>query len=332
MRLFGRDKAVDKKKDIPGKNVLDRWRNKREETEKKETERSSNLKPTTEQDIPDETAVTENLYIKEAAEKPDWLQVSAASLIGSRKNQQDSLGYTFAKDKGFLAVVCDGMGGLGGGELASFTACSSLLAQFKKSKEESPPEFFMHTACVLDEEVAGITGKAGEPLGAGTTLVSVWLKQDRLFWLSVGDSKIYLVRNHNTTCLTTAHNYRMLLEKRLQDKTITQEQYDAGLAQGEALVSYIGMCGLKYMDISMEGLALEAGDQIVLCSDGFYRQCSEEQLAQCLDELSGEYETYAGKMAEAVIRNQPRRMDNTTLILIRYTPVENKQEKGENEK
>ena len=119
--------------------------------------------------------------------------------------------------------------------------------------------------------------------------------------------------------------YKMLLDKRKQAGTITSEQYEAELSRGEALVSYIGMNGLKYMDVSMEGLELEAEDQIVLCSDGFYRQCPEENLAQCLENLSGDYETYASQLAEAVIRNQPRGMDNTTLILVRYSPEENEE-------
>lgn len=38
-----------------------------------------------------------------------------------------------------------------------------------------------------------------------------------------------------------------------------------------------------------------------------------------------DYETYASQLAEAVIRNQPRGMDNTTLILVRYSPEENEE-------
>ena len=116
----------------------------------------------------------------------------------------------------------------------------------------------------------------------------------------------------------------MLLDKRLQAKNITQELYEAELSRGEALVSYIGMNGLKYMDVSMEGIDLEPGDQILLCSDGFYRQCPEENLAEQLDQLTGDPETYASQLAENVIRNQPRGMDNTTLILITYCPEEEK--------
>ena len=65
----------------------------------------------------DTEMMTENVYLGQEQYQPKELQVSAASLIGSRRNQQDSLCYTSLPDKGFLAVVCDGMGGLGGGDL-----------------------------------------------------------------------------------------------------------------------------------------------------------------------------------------------------------------------
>ena len=273
----------------------------------------------------DTEMMTENVYLGQEQYQPKELQVSAASLIGSRRNQQDSLCYTSLPDKGFLAVVCDGMGGLGGGELASYTACAGMVDAFEKCGDAQPADFFVRTASEIDVSVAGIADAEGVPIGAGTTLSAVWIKENCMHWISVGDSKIYLVRGHQTRCLTTPHNYKMLLDKRKQAGTITSEQYEAEFSRGEALISYIGMNGLKYMDVSMEGLELEAEDQIVLCSDGFYRQCPEENLAQCLENLSGDYETYASQLAEAVIRNQPRGMDNTTLILVRYSPEENEE-------
>lgn len=333
VKIFGRKKGDGEENKAVFRHRLSPVRKgkKKEKEQKQQTETAKALP----EELSEET-ITENLYIQGNAAKPDSLNVAAASLIGSRKNQQDSLCYQWIPEKGFLAAVCDGMGGLGGGELASYTACMQLFEAFRKSPETAPVEFFMETAPQLDASVAGLTDADGVSLGAGTTLVAVWIKEGRLYWLSVGDSKLYLVRQQKARCLTTPHNYRMLLEKRKQAHTITPERYEEELCRGEALVSYIGMNGLKYMDISVEGLLLEEGDQIVLCSDGFYRQCPEEELAQQLESLTGEYETFAAQLAERVIRNQPRKMDNTTLILIRYSPKEEQKEeenitKGENE-
>lgn len=333
MRIFGKKKEDgQKKKTVFHQRMPSARKGRHKEKEQKQQTETAEALP---EDFSEET-ITENLYMQDNSAKPANLKVAAASLIGSRTNQQDSLCYQWIPEKGFLAAVCDGMGGLGGGELASYTACMQLFEAFRKSQETAPADFFMETAPQLDASVTGLTGPDGTSLGAGTTLVAVWIKEDRLYWLSIGDSKLYLIRQRQTRCLTTPHNYRMLLDKRKQAHTITPEQYEAELCRGEALVSYIGMNGLRYMDISVEGLLLEDGDQIVLCSDGFYRQCPEEGLAQQLESLTGAYETFAAQLAERVIQNQPRKMDNTTLILIRYSPKEEQKEKenitkGENE-
>lgn len=89
----------------------------------------------------DTEMMTENVYLGQEQYQPKELQVSAASLIGNRRNQQDSLCYTSLPDKGFLAVVCDGMGGLGGGELASYTACAGMVDAFEKCGDAQPADF-----------------------------------------------------------------------------------------------------------------------------------------------------------------------------------------------
>lgn len=117
----------------------------------------------------DTEMMTENVYLGQEQYQPKELQVSAASLIGSRRNQQDSLCYTSLPDKGFLAVVCDGMGGLGGGEMASYTACAGMVDAFEKCGDAQPADFFVRTASEIDVSVAGIADAEGVPIGAGTT-------------------------------------------------------------------------------------------------------------------------------------------------------------------
>ena len=126
----------------------------------------------------DTEMMTENVYLGQEQYQPKELQVSAASLIGSRRNQQDSLCYTSLPDKGFLAVVCDGMGGLGGGELASYTACAGMVDAFEKRGDAQPADFFVRTASEIDVSVAGIADAEGVPIGAGTTLAAVWIKEN----------------------------------------------------------------------------------------------------------------------------------------------------------
>lgn len=271
----------------------------------------------------DDIAITENFCLR--AGLPQGVCVSAASLIGSRRNQQDSLYYCGYGEHGLLAAICDGMGGMGGGEVASQTACDGLFHLFEKEEPEDPTSFFVRVASRLDEAVSGLTDADGAPLGAGTTITAALVRGGALYWLSVGDSKLFLIRGRTVRCLTTPHNYEMLLRQRLRKGQISREEYEREQPRAEALVSYLGMGGLKYIDAAPEAFPLEPGDLVLLCSDGFYRQCTPSEMVEALAEAvqSGKaFEQTAKELADQVLQHQPRHMDNTSLILLRWQPQE----------
>lgn len=336
MRLFGRKEETEKE-ELQRKKKNRKMRNQEEKNipeqesviqaiapeEPEKTEQSSR-----EEAAPDAAGERTTEQIAPEMEIPEGLQVSAASLIGSRKNQQDSLAFRGYGAYGLLASVCDGMGGLGGGEQASQTACDGLFHCFEKSMkmQQKPPEpadFFLRTAEILDGAVTGLHGNDGRPLGAGTTITAVLIRDEILYWLSVGDSKIYLIREGQIQCLTTPHNYHMLLRKRLQSGLITNEEYEQELPRREALVSYLGMGGLAYVDTPLKGIELQKGDLILLCSDGFYREYPEAALIQRLQLMDEDnFTEWASILAGEVAARRPPHMDNTSLILIRYNKAQ----------
>ena len=82
---------------------------------------------------------------------------STTSHIGLiRKENQDAMGY-LKTDSGELFIVCDGVGGLPNGALASKTAVDSILADFA-SDSKGLPEIQLKSAITLRPE-----GKTGEP-------------------------------------------------------------------------------------------------------------------------------------------------------------------------
>ena len=333
MRLFGRKEKIEKTE------KEGRREKKTRRTRNPEKESITEQESLTRAIAPEEAGKTEQSSREEAApaadeertteqiapemEFPEGLQVSAASLIGSRKNQQDSLAFRGYGPYGLLASVCDGMGGLSGGEQASQTACDGLFHCFEKAMKmqqmPEPADFFLHTAEILDGSVAGLRGNDGRPLGAGTTITAVLIRDGILYWLAVGDSKIYLIREGQIQCLTTPHNYQMLLRKRLQTGLITQEEYEQEFPRREALISYLGMGGLAYVDTPLKGIELLDGDLILLCSDGFYREYPEAALIQRLQTMDeDDFTEWASILAGEVAVRRPPHMDNTSLILIRY--------------
>src|SRR5690348_14445951 len=108
-----------------------------------------------------------------------------AQHIGARHSQQDSFGFADPNDQefiahaGFLAVVCDGMGGMEHGEAASKTAVRAFLEAYqRKTPEESIPAALERGAFEANREVLAQATQLGLVENMGTTLVAAALTPD----------------------------------------------------------------------------------------------------------------------------------------------------------
>lgn len=247
------------------------------------------------------------------------VNVGISSVIGNRNEQQDSVvaddDYALAEQGKFIAVLCDGMGGLSGGEKASNLCTSFVMNTFHSMQTiENISDFYRMTIAECDSRVTKLRDDNGEPLKAGTTLASVVIKEQKLYWASVGDSHIYLIRNQSIQCITNDHNYLMLLNEKVKRGEITQEQAYAD-PQKESLISYIGIGGVKYVDINASPFELQNGDYIILCSDGLYRSVSEGDIRDITYGI-GDAKDVAECLTEYAMRAGKRHQDNTSVIVI----------------
>lgn len=126
--------------------------------------------------------------------------------IGRRDSQQDA-GFVAACDNETLAVVCDGMGGLTGGERASKAAIEKFLSEYEREGRLDGGEWMEEAIELTDDLVYSLKAPDGTPLGAGTTLAAVHIIADRMYWVSAGDSRIYVLRAGQMVQITTDHNY-----------------------------------------------------------------------------------------------------------------------------
>lgn len=257
-------------------------------------------------------------------EQGNIVDVGSSSVIGRRSYQQDAIrcdDYSEYLEKGrLIAVLCDGMGGLSGGEKAS-ALCSSMVFDTFHSEERFPSAaaFFKTVIDRADDGVRKIKADGGGTLkGSGTTLAAVIIEDGQLFWASVGDSRIYVLRGREMLCVTRDHNYLMLLEERVKRGEITREQADSD-PRKEALVSYIGMGGVKYVDLNTRPLPLEDGDIILICSDGLYRTVTKDEMYAILTAHAEDVELAASTLTEFALGKQKRNQDNTSAIVIRYS-------------
>ena len=140
--------------------------------------------------------------------------------------------------------------------------------------------------------------------------MGVAIKNGFLQWISVGDSKIYVIRRDDMVCVTKEHNYLMLLNKQLEEGTIDEEEYAREVKRGAALISYLGMGNVNLMDANPNPLPLEDGDIVVLCSDGLYKALSDaDDLEAAVQELQMQAQISAGRV-----------QDNTSIVVLSYRP------------
>lgn len=251
--------------------------------------------------------------------------VGISSVIGSRHEQQDATkadsDYVFAEKGQGIAVLCDGMGGLSGGERASKLCSETVFNSYhKKSAEMSIAQFYSDCISRADEAVAALKNDAGALLNAGTTMVSVVIEDGKLHWASVGDSRIYIQRGKELVCITRDHNLLLLLNEKVKRGEITQEDADSN-PKKEALISYIGVNGVRYVDRNSRPMELENGDHIILCSDGLYRTVTEEEMVQILRCFSGDAKNAAEALTQLALSKRNPHQDNTSVIVLEYKKI-----------
>ncbi len=244
-------------------------------------------------------------------------EIGAWSDIGTRTCQEDSMLVT-EREGSILAAVCDGMGGLGGGDIASRTAVDLLFDLFMEEDITDPAAFFEDSVDLLDAPVYFLEDEQKNRLKSGTTIVSVLLQENRLHWLSVGDSRIYVLRAGDMVQVTRDHTYGEQLLDRLAQNRITQEQFDGEAKKHASLTSFLGIGGIRQMDTPGIPLELQPDDVVLLTSDGLYHSVDMKNMA----ELSGISVETMLQRTEALIAacDQPVR-DNTSFVLIRYLGV-----------
>ncbi len=251
------------------------------------------------------------------------LRPGDAQWIGRRGDQQDAFGFAgFAQDGGrggVLAVLADGLGGLRDGGPASRLAVQRMLAVYDERRPDEPPVQILRRALgaanrAVYELACGSAG-AGK---MGTTLVAALVQGDQLYWVSVGDSRLYLYRGADGSVVqcTQDHNYRNELLAQVAAGRSTREAAETA-PSGEALTSFIGIAAISYVDFNLRPLTLFPGDRVLLCSDGVHGVLSATELASALRQ---EAQAGAAALLDAVKAKALAGQDNATVALIACEP------------
>lgn len=204
--------------------------------------------------------------------------------VGRRAGQEDAFAFANALDheavarEGLLAVVADGMGGMQGGKTASEAVTASLVRSFKDFTAEEDP------GRQLERAVRAASGEVFRRLrgAGGSTVVAALIRDEKLYFTSVGDSYLFLLHDRVLTRLNRSQNVlsHALLASLLCGSPTLEEAW--GDPDRDAITQFVGMEELEETDSLRRPLPLAAGDVLLLCSDGVGAVLSPDCIARCL--------------------------------------------------
>jgi len=253
------------------------------------------------------------------------LHIGNAQHRGRRDEQQDAFGFSdptqpaLVDQNGLLAVVADGMGGMEGGAEASNTAVKAFLeAHASWSSEDSIAAWSQQAVRTVNQVVRRVARENEMSGKMGTTLSAVVVYNGVLYWMSVGDSRIYLWREGEFIQLTEDHVYARDLEKQVAAGGLSAQEA-ANHPERGALTSYLGLADLKHVDQNKRPLRLRDGDRVLICSDGLYGTLDEEQIAAT---MAADPQKAADALVKITIRADKNHQDNVTVMVLGYEEEE----------
>ena len=243
-----------------------------------------------------------------------------AQAQGSRKEQQDFFGEFVSNDPifldhgGILSVVADGMGGLEKGADASKIAVHSFINAYKtKRKDEGIPDTLKRSAISANKAVYKFSTDEGLSGKTGSTLVALVQCNNEVYWLSVGDSRIYQISNNKLKQLSTDHNYENDLMKLVERGELSLEDVRNN-SQKAALTSYIGSESIAKIDQNTQPVIPSSKDVFMLASDGLYARLTDEEITSIV--LSDQKNEAAKKLIKCKLEKKLKNQDNLTVSLV----------------
>lgn len=234
------------------------------------------------------------------------LEVAALSDVGcKRSNNEDSFGYDQASE---IYVVCDGMGGASGGEVASAAAVAEAIRSFGSVDGPTVEERLYAAVTDANRRVLELAQSDPQLQGMGTTLVAACFDARRIVIANVGDSRAYFLRQGQCHQITFDHSF---LAEQVRNGTMTEEAAKASPLQ--SLITRAVGTG-ESVSPDLFDAELEAGDMVLLTTDGLTRYADAPEIARVVDD-GADLQTACQRLID--LAKQAGAVDNVTCLLLR---------------
>ncbi len=229
-----------------------------------------------------------------------------------RSINEDGYDFGVFEDGTAWAIVCDGMGGVRGGHIASELVLDMVSDKIKRCYNKLMPAYsfeniflstittanvIVHDRSFIDEDLKGM----------GTTIAAVIVKDGIACIAHVGDSRVYKVSSDKIEQLTKDHS---LAQEMLDRGQLTPEEFE-NYPKKNIITRALGV--EENIEIDFDFTELEGGEALLLCSDGLSNLVSSEKLLEIYqnnntDELCEKYIKQA---------NENGGHDNITVVVMK---------------
>ena len=211
---------------------------------------------------------------------------------------------------GSIAILADGVGGIGNGEIASRLAAETAIDVFREAKPESSPADIIRQ--IYESASARIFQATREKGRMATTMLTSIFRGDKATIAHVGDSRAYLIRAGKIKRLTTDHSYTSLQVK----LGLLLERNAMTSPHRSMLTRSIGSEPICHYDVLAE--ILQPGDIILQCSDGLYGFVLDEEILDIINK------NHPGQACKNLIQFAEKRQasDNVSLQLVQIWDVD----------
>ncbi len=244
-----------------------------------------------------------------------------------RSSNQDSFSCKHLSENTSLCVVCDGMGGAAGGDVASSIAIQTFCGYINRAFEQHKiinahkiKSILNAAAESANSAVYSAAKNNPELRGMGTTLCAALAIDDTLHIANIGDSRLYIVSEEKITKITHDHSYVQYL---IDIGNMTPEEA-ADCPHRNIVTRIVGSedyCELDYYTVKLSG----SGEYVLICSDGLTNYMAIDDIRSIVTSnipfLPGEeltedeiLEIKTGLLIEGA--NQGGGGDNITVILM----------------
>lgn len=228
----------------------------------------------------------------------------------ARTNNEDNL-ISFMCPLGQVVAVCDGMGGENGGETASSLAVSIIQDILENQKFNSPEEGIVSACMAANQGILFRASQNPELTGMGSTCVMAIINGNKIYYGSIGDSRIYhYIPGKGLSQITKDQSYVQTL---VDAGEITQEEAEHHPQKNE-ITNALGYEGMQPPVVG--SVTAVAGAKLLLCSDGLSGMVPDASLLHVLKREEWSPEDKAEKLIN--LANEAGGQDNITVQIVEW--------------